>query len=222
MSNVLVLGASRGIGREFVRQYRAAGDRVIATARDDASLRELQDLGATALRVDVAEPASVSGLAWQLDGEKLDVALYVAGVYDTAGATMPPTQQDFDRLMRTNVLGAMQAIPQVAPLVEAAGGRFVFISSEMGHIAGTGSSFGWLYRASKAALNMAVKAASHDYPRATLVAMSPGWVQTDMGGPGAPLTAQQSVASMRGAIAALKPRQTGAFLDHDGSPFKGW
>jgi NAD(P)-dependent dehydrogenase (short-subunit alcohol dehydrogenase family) len=222
MATVLVLGASRGIGLELVRQYRAAGDRVIATARTDAGLRQLQDLGATALRLDVAEPASVSGLAWPLDGEKLDVALYVAGVYSTAGATEPPSQQDFDRVMRTNVLGAMQAIPQVAPLVEAAAGRFVFITSEMGHIAGTGSSFGWLYRASKAALNMVVKAASHDYPRATFAAMSPGWVQTDMGGPGAPLTAQQSVASMRRSIAALRPRQSGAFLDHDGTPFEGW
>ena len=166
-------------------------------------------------------PAS-AGSAWSLDGEKLDVAVYVAGVYSTAGATEPPTQLDFDRVMHTNVLGAMQAIPQVGPLVEAAGGRFVFISSGMGHIAGTSSSFGWLYRTSKAALNMAVKAAASDYPNATFLAMSPGWVQTDMGGPGAPLTVDQSVSSMRKAIAAATRRQSGAFLDHDGSEFKGW
>ena len=69
MATVLVIGASRGIGLEFVGQYREAGDRVIATARDDAGLARLRDLGAEALRVDVAVPASVSGLAWQLDGE---------------------------------------------------------------------------------------------------------------------------------------------------------
>ena len=61
-----------------------------------------------------------------------------------------------------------------------------------------------------------------DYPDATMVAMSPGWVQTDMGGAGAPLTVQQSVASMRGAIASLQPRHRGTFLDHDGRPFAGW
>jgi NAD(P)-dependent dehydrogenase (short-subunit alcohol dehydrogenase family) len=220
--NVLIIGASRGIGHEFVRQYRAAGDRVIATARKEQDLRALQGLGAKALKVDVADPASISSLSWQLDGEKLDVALYVAGVYSTAGAHEPPTQQDFDHVMHTNVLGAMQAIPQVAPLVEAAGGRFVFISSEMGHIAGTSSSYGWLYRTSKAALNMAVAAACHDYPKAILAAMSPGWVRTDMGGPSAPLSVQDSVASMRKAIAALKPRDSGHFLDHDGTRFKGW
>ncbi|KQT09290.1 SDR family oxidoreductase [Ramlibacter sp. Leaf400] len=220
--NVLVLGASRGIGLEFARQYRAAGDNVVATARDAAGLQKLKDLGARPLQLDVADPASVGGLAGALRGEKFDVALYVAGVYSTAGATTPPTQQDFDLVMRTNVLGAMQAIPLVGPLVEAAGGRFVFITSGMGHISGTHSSFGWLYRASKAALNMAVRAASHDHPRAVLVAMSPGWVQTDMGGPGAPLTAAQSVASMRRAIAGLAPGQSGSFLDHDGTPFEGW
>ncbi|TFY98241.1 SDR family oxidoreductase [Ramlibacter humi] len=222
MPTVLILGASRGIGLEFARQYADAGDRVIATARNAEGLKKVEALGAKALKLDVADPASVSGLAWQLDGEKIDVAVYVAGVYNTDGATQPPTQQEFDRLMHTNVLGAMQAIPQVAPLVEAAGGRFVFITSDMGHIAGAGSSFGWLYRVSKAALNMAVKAACTDYPAATFAAMSPGWVKTDMGGAGAPLTAQQSVASLRKTIAALSKRQSGAFLNHDGKPFAGW
>jgi NAD(P)-dependent dehydrogenase (short-subunit alcohol dehydrogenase family) len=205
-----------------VRQYRDAGDRVIATARDDAGLAALQSLRAQPLRLDVTDAASISGLGWQLDGEKIDVALYVAGVMSRGGATQPPAGDEFERVMRTNVWGAMQAIPQVAPLVAAAAGKFVFISSKMAHIAGVDSSYGWVYRASKAALNMTVASAQADYPDAVMVAMSPGWVQTDMGGAGAPLTAPQSVASMRKAIAALTPRQRGAFLDHDGRPFAGW
>jgi len=214
--NILVLGASRGIGLEFVRQYRAAGDRVIATARDAAGLARIEHLGAEALKLDVTDPASISGLGWQLDGEKLDVALYVAGVYTRGGATEPPARAEFDRAMHTNVLGAMQAIPQVAPLVEAAGGRFVFITSQMGQLSGVDSSFGWVYRASKAALNMAVAAAQPDYPQAILVAMNPGWVQTDMGGSDAPLKVEDSVAGMRRTIAKLTRRDQGAFLDHDG------
>lgn len=220
--NVLVLGASRGIGLEFVKQYRAQWDRVTATARDDNGLARLEGLGARALRLDVADPASVSGLAWQLEGEKFDVALYVAGIYATAGAGEPPTREEFDRVMHTNVLGAMQVIPQVAPMVEAAGGKFVFLSSEMAYISGVPSSFAWLYRVSKAALNMAVAAAQHNYPLATLVAMSPGWVQTAMGGPGAPLLAAESVAGMRATIAGLTARHKGAFLNYDGRRFKGW
>jgi NAD(P)-dependent dehydrogenase (short-subunit alcohol dehydrogenase family) len=87
MSTVLVIGASRGIGLEFVRQYLAGGARVIATVRDDPARQQLQALGAQVLKVDVAQPASVSGLAWQLDGEAIDIALYVAGVMSRPSAS---------------------------------------------------------------------------------------------------------------------------------------
>lgn len=222
MATVLVIGASRGIGLEFVRQYAAEGARVIATARDEAGLARLRELGATAHKVDVANPASVSGLAWLLDGEEIDLALYVAGVWSGHGATTPPTQPDFDRVLHTNVLGAMQTIPQVAPLVAASrqGGKFAFITSGMGQIGAVESSYGWTYRVSKAALNMAVVAAQHDYPGVIMVALCPGWVQTDMGGAGAPLTAQQSVDAMRDTLAGLAPGHKGAFLHHDGRPYE--
>ena len=220
--NVLVIGASRGIGLEFVQQYREAWDRVIATARDDASLQRLQALGAQPLRVDVTDPASVSSLSWQLDGEKIDLALYVAGVMSHGPATEPPTRADFDRVMHANVHGAMQVIPQVAPMVEAARGRFVFLSSEMGYIGGVDSSYSWVYRASKAALNMAVVCAQKDYPNAVMVAMSPGWVRTDMGGASAPLTTEQSVTAMRRTIGKLNGKHRGAFVNYDGRLFKGW
>jgi NAD(P)-dependent dehydrogenase (short-subunit alcohol dehydrogenase family) len=222
MSAILILGASRGIGLEFVRQYRAQWDHVTATARDDAGLARLKELGAQPLKLDVTHPASVSGLVSQLESGKIDLALYVAGVYSTAGATVPPTRDEFDRLMHTNVLGAMQVIPQVAPLVEAARGKFVFITSQMGQIHGVDSSFGWAYRVSKAALNMAVAAAQPDYRGAIMVAMSPGWVQTEMGGVGAPLTVEQSVEAMRKTIDALGPKHRGAFLNHDGRRFASW
>ncbi|WP_431094798.1 SDR family oxidoreductase [Polaromonas aquatica] len=225
---VLVLGASRGIGLEFVRQYLADGADVIATARDDEGLQRLKGLGAKALRLNVAEPASISGLAWLLDGEEIDIALYVAGVFPRGGALTPPTREAFDQAMHTNVLGAMQAIPQVAPMVEASRmggggrGRFAFISSALSQIAGADSSHGWVYRASKAALNMAVASAQHDYPKAIMVALSPGWVQTDMGGQDAPLTVEQSVTAMRATLAGLKPEHKGAFLDYDGRLFGAW
>jgi NAD(P)-dependent dehydrogenase (short-subunit alcohol dehydrogenase family) len=124
--------------------------------------------------------------------------------------------------MHTNVLGAMQAIPQVAPLVEAVNGKFIFITSEMGHIAGASSSFGWAYRVSKAALNMAVASAQNDYPEAIFTALSPGWVKTDMGGPGAALEVDRSVSAMRQTIAGLTKKQRGAFLNYDGRRFKTW
>lgn len=222
MATVLVIGASRGIGLELVRQYREAGDRVIATARDDAGLSALRGQGAQALQVDVANPASVSGLSWLLDGEKLDVALYVAGVMDRAGATTPPTQQAFDHVMHTNVLGLMQVIPQVLPMVEEASGVFGALSSSMSQIASVPGSNAWLYRVSKAALNMAVASARFDYLRARLVALDPGWVQTDMGGATAPLSLADSVAGLRAAIASITPDDNGHLIHHDGRRAAHW
>jgi len=223
MSTTLIIAASRGIGLELARQAIDAGERVIATARSETALAQLRELGAQALRLDVADVASVSGLAWQLDGEKIDTAWYVAGVMcNRANATQPPTREQFDRVMHTNVLGAMQLIPQVVPLVESAGGRMAFISSAMGLIGEVGSSSAWLYRVSKAALNMTVKSAQASYPGATLVCLHPGWVQTDMGGSGAPVTAVQSAAGMRRVMAAVTPQDQGAFFSYDGQRASTW
>ena len=223
MSTTLIIAASRGIGLELARQAIDAGERVIATARSETALAQLRELGAQALRLDVADVASVSGLAWQLDGEKIDTAWYVAGVMcNRANATQPPTREQFDSVMHTNVLGAMQVIPQVVPLVESACGRMAFISSAMGLIGEVGSSSAWLYRVSKAALNMAVKSAQASYPAATLVCLHPGWVQTDMGGSSAPVTPVQSAAGMRRVMAAVTPQDQGAFFSYDGQRASTW
>ena len=217
MPTALIIGASRGIGREFVRQLLAGGWQVHATARDDAALADLRAAGAAPLKIDVSVAESLAGLGWQLDGVKLDLAVYVAGIYGPphqAGSV--PSDADFDRVMHTNVLGAMRAIPLVAPLVEVARGKFVFISSGMGSITETTSSAGWLYRTSKAALNMVVKSASLDYPKATFAAMCPGWVRTDMGGPEATISVEESVRDMLQVIASLKPKESGSFRRHTG------
>lgn len=222
MATILIIGASRGIGLELVRQYTEAGERVIATARDDAGRERLQALSAQVLTVDVANPASVSGLAWLLDGEKIDLALYVAGVIRRPNALTPPTQQDFDAVMHTNVLGAMQALPQVAPMVADAQGVFAFVSSSMSQIGSVDDSESWLYRTSKAALNMAVASAQHDYPGAILLTIDPGWVQTEMGGGEAPLTVQESVQGMRSTLAGVTAADKGRLLHHDGRRAAHW
>jgi NAD(P)-dependent dehydrogenase (short-subunit alcohol dehydrogenase family) len=194
----------------------------LATARDDAGCAKLKAVGAETFKLDVAKPASVSGLSWRLDGEKIDVALYVAGVMDRASPQTPPTQQVFDDLMHANVLGAMQALPQVAPWVAEADGTFAFVSSRMASLALTDSGRAALYKVSKAALNMVVRTAPSDFPNVTWLALSPGWVQTDMGGDAAPLTVQDSVTQMRATLEATHGGQhraavQGQFLNYDGT-----
>jgi len=222
MATVLLIGASRGIGLALARQYRAEGWRVIASARSDEGLSRLQALGCETLRVDVADPASNSGLAWALDGEKLDLAIYVAGVVDRAPAPQPPTREAFDALMHTNVLGAMQVIPQILPMLHEARGTLACISSVMGSQAQTTSGSAWLYRVSKAALNMVVRCVQAESADVTVLALHPGWVQTDMGGAQAPLTVAESTSSLRQTLEQVRTQRAakhrGAFLNHDGTP----
>ena len=215
---VLVVGASRGIGLELARQYLAAGARVVATARSSDGLAALAALGAQTLRLDITRLDSTAGLAWQLDGERFDIAVLSAGVYgpDSQGLDTP-AEADFDTVMRTNVLGPMRVIPQIADTL-APGARLVVLSSRLGAIGGREASFGWLYRASKAALNSVLKDVSLALgDRAICAAVHPGWVRTDMGGPAASLSVESSAAALRTLIAGLTPQDTGRFLDHDGS-----
>ena len=218
MPTALIIGASRGIGREYARQLLQDGWKVYATARDPESLDALRAEGAETLKLDVAKPESLATLSWQLDGVKLDQAIYVAGLLGPQrDAKESPATADFDAVMHTNVLGAMQITPILGPLVEAAGGQFVFITSGMGSIAESEESGPWwIYRVSKAALNMAVKSAAFDYPKATFVAMCPGWVQTDMGGPNATTPVDVCVADMRRVLKTLKRSDSGIYINHAG------
>jgi NAD(P)-dependent dehydrogenase (short-subunit alcohol dehydrogenase family) len=215
--NVLVIGASRGIGLEFVRQYRAEGASVTASARDEAGLDRLRALGATPIRVDVADAASASGLAWKIDGLKFDVAIVSVGVSgQRVAAFEAPTEENFDAVMHTNVLGPMRVVAQIAVAL-AAGAKVAVLSSRMGSIGSRTSATSWLYRASKAAVNSVLKDTALTLEgRATCIAFHPGWVRTDMGGSGADIDVAVSVAGMRRVIAGLAQEDNGSFFNHDG------
>jgi len=215
-NQILVIGASRGIGLEFVRQYREAGAQVWATARKDEDLARLRELGATALKLDVSDAASVSGLAWQIDGCSFETVVINAGVNARSQGLAAPTEAVFDQVMHTNVLGPMRVIPQLVDAL-APGARLAVLSSRMGSIGARASNSDWLYRASKAAVNSVLKDASLALAgRAVCVCFHPGWVRTDMGGSAADIDVATSVAGMRSVLASVKQAHSGSFFNYDG------
>lgn len=214
-----MVGASRGIGLELVRQYRADGASVTATYRAAAAAATLRDLGAWPLALDMLEAGAGDALARHMAGEPLDLAIVNAGVFGprTTGLT-PPQAADFDLVMRTNVLAPMRLIPALAPALAPARGTLAVLSSRMGSIGLAQSASGWLYRASKAALNSVMKSASRELGAQGIVclALHPGWVRTDMGGAGADLDVADSVAALRRVLATVDTSMNGGFFNHDG------
>lgn len=222
MPTVFIIGASRGIGHNLAQQYLQQGWRVLASARQADACAALQALGAEAHQLDVTDGAACQALATTLDGVKLDVAILNAGVYGPRQDDFP-VQEEFDAVMHTNVLAAMRLLPILAPAVCAAHGKLAVLSSHMGSLSERGSPNGTMYRASKAALNSvlidtALRFGAHG---ATCAALHPGWVRTEMGGPGADLSPEESASGIRATLAALASSGTAVFINYDGKPI-GW
>ncbi|MGK5021046.1 SDR family oxidoreductase [Janthinobacterium sp. LB2P10] len=219
MPTALIIGASRGIGHEIVRQYRHDGWRVIATARTADACDALRQMGVEAHQLDVTDMQGCAGLGRKLDGEKLDVAILNAGAYGPRQDACP-AQADFDAVMHTNVLAAMRLLPILAPLVLDAKGKLAVLSSHMGSLGERSNPNGSLYRASKAALNSVLidTALVHGPLGVSCVAFHPGWVRTDMGGADADISPEESAAGMRATLASLPATDKAVFCNYDGKP----
>jgi NAD(P)-dependent dehydrogenase (short-subunit alcohol dehydrogenase family) len=215
----VVTGASRGIGAELVRALLARGDRVVAGMRAPGP-SEHERL--TTLVCDVRDGASVRAFAEAASEGPVDLVINNAGV-----GGISPTIEKLDvaqvaAAVDVNTLGALRVTQALLPALERGRGKKVVnITSILGSIAEhTGSTGvgGYPYRVSKAALNMATRCLANDLQDRgiVVVALHPGWVRTAMGGPSAPLTVEESVASMLRVIDALDLDQTGRFLDHRG------
>ncbi|MGE5475814.1 MAG: SDR family oxidoreductase [Bacteroidales bacterium] len=217
MPTILITGASRGLGLEFARQYAAAGWRVLATVRDPLSGRAVSDAGAEVYVADVTDPASVQRLKGALAGVELDIVLNNAGIYgenQSFGAVDP---DGFMKVMRTNALAPLKVAEAFAD--QLAGRKIIAtVSSLMGSIAENSSGNFYAYRASKAAVNMIMKTLALDLAArgVTAIALSPGWVQTDMGGANAPLTPPEAIAGMRAVLDKVSLNDSGKFFHFDG------
>ena len=223
---VLITGASRGVGLEFSRQYAAVGWRVHACCRDPQGAAALSEALAghdgVVHALDVAERQSIDGLKDELGGEALDVLINNAGV--SGGGHQTFGDMDYDAwadTMRVNAFGPCRVSEVLVDNVAVGNaGTIVNISSQMASLTECDEGDEFIYRSSKTALNMVSVNLAHDLgPRGiTVLAFHPGWVRTDMGGPEAPITAQESVTALRASIAATSHADNGRFLNYDGTP----
>jgi NAD(P)-dependent dehydrogenase (short-subunit alcohol dehydrogenase family) len=233
MATVLVTGANRGLGLEFAKQYAADGWNVLATARKPEAAKELQELAekhpkVEVCKLNVADEESIQELARDLDGRPIDVLVHNSGLYPRNGQKIGEIDYEgWTAALETNLFGPIRVTEALLENVAASERKQIaVISTSMsslravqgGSVAQAGTSY--QYRSSKTALNMAMSILAKELePRGiSVVLCAPGWVKTDMGGPRAQLTPEESIRGMRKVLAGNPKEISGKFLGHDGSP----
>lgn len=227
MSSILITGSNRGIGLALAQTYAADGWRVLATARFPSDAHELRALAkqnplVSLHTLDVGDGDAIKTLARALKAVPIDVLMNNAGVYDHSprfGDT------DYDAWMEVFQVNTMAALRMAEAFVDnvARSQRKIMaaISSGMGSIADNSSGGYYAYRTSKSALQMVMRSLAIDLaPRGILsVALNPGWVRTDMGGPGGSLSPEECARRLLGIVEKLRPSDTGKFWHHTGKEF---
>lgn len=228
MSTILITGANRGLGLALTRQYAAAGWTVHACCRSPENAHDLNKLvanasGAIQVHVlDVTNEAQLAALAVQLKGEPLDILFNCAGVsggWNTQSFGQCRADNWLD-VFNINVVTPMLLMQALVENVAASERRIMAnMSSKMGSLADNSSGGSYIYRSSKAALNMVCVSAKHDLAAKgiSVVALHPGWVRTDMGGPNGELSAEESAAALKQHLDKVTLADSGRFIDIDGS-----
>ena len=225
MATVLITGTNRGIGLEFVEQYLAQGDKVIASCRNPAGEGALQTLAENntqlqLVQLDVSSQASMEGLPGQLAGAPIDIFVNNAGIYGRREGFGELEAEPWAEVFHVN---------SVAPVIltqllmenfnKGSLKKLIYLTSKMGSVGDNQGGGSYVYRSSKAALNAAVKSLSIDLKDKSfsVALVHPGWVRTDMGGPNGLIDTKTSVTGLMGVIEALDLQSSGSFFSYDGS-----
>ena len=224
----LIIGASRGLGLALAAEYLHRGFDVIATVRGEtpAALRQLGSSAGDRLAIaqaDITERQDLSALHKQLAGRALDVLFVNAGVANDADKTAAEiSTENFLQIMRTNVLGAMQAVEMLYDLLGPEG-TVAVMSSGLGSVSENATGSWNSYAASKAALNMMMRgfASRHADDGRAMLLMAPGWVRTEMGGPAASLSIEESIPRVVDVVSAQRGKPGLQYLNYQGRTL-GW
>ncbi len=227
MKTVLITGANRGIGLEFVRQYVTENWRVLACCRNPEEAKMLNDLAAqyshqvTVYSLDVMNHSQIKQLSRTLSHQTIDLLINNAGVYppqqgDTFGKT------DYDAWAYAFGVNTMAPLKMAEAFIQQVSRSdlkmIITITSKMGSVADNRGGGSYIYRSSKSAVNSVMKSLSIDLSvqQITVVLLHPGWVRTDMGGPNGLISTEQSVTGMRHVIDNLRIGNSGQFYAYDG------
>ena len=227
MTNVVITGANRGLGLALAKLYRAQGATVIGGCRNPATADQLRDSGAEVHQLDTGSGESIASFAGQIGDRPVDLLFNNAGIDaravgadEAARSALDLTEAQFRSVMDVNVIGPFLLVKALAANLGAVAGKVVNVSSQVGsievaHRIGSDAS----YTTSKAALNMlSLKQSQALRPAGvTVIALHPGWVRSDMGGPRATLDPADAAASIAGMVDHLTIEHTGSFLQWDGT-----
>lgn len=219
-STYLVTGSNRGLGLEFVKQLSARGDVVIGTVRDVAKAKEEPEHAATLVPLELSDPASIDTLPTHVGDRAIDVLINNAGVSSDSRTLAETRMEELHRVFAVNSFAPVLVTKALLPnLRKGARKLVVTVSSQLGSITNNSGGSSYAYRGSKAAVNMLTVSMHHELKGdgISCVVVHPGWVQTDMGGPNAPLKPDESVAHLIKLIDKLTTGDSGKFFNYDGS-----
>ncbi|WP_444927250.1 SDR family oxidoreductase [Microbulbifer sp. TRSA002] len=223
---ILITGCNRGIGLELCAQFAEIGWKVLACCREPkkaAELAMLQERYASIqlIGLDVTDYEQMISLGKAFQGEPIDILLNNAGYYGPKGVGFGAVDRaEWRRVLESNTIAPYMMAETFCDNVAASEHKLIAVmSSKVGSIADNRSGGGYIYRTSKTAVNQVVKSLSIDLePRGiTVLALHPGWVKTAMGGPGALISAEESVGGLKKLLLSVTPAKTGRFYNYDGT-----
>ncbi len=226
MKTILITGANRGIGLELTRQYAAEDWRVFACCRIPEKAAELNDLARQSgaeisiHRLTVDEHDQIDALARELDGEKIDILFNNAGISGPRPQSFGPIDiSGWMRTFRVNSVAPFKMAHAFLEHVERSDRRIIAVMGTlMGSLADNRSGGSYAYRSSKAAAHMVVRSLAADLRERGIIAvvLHPGWVQTDLGGPNALISPEESVRGLRKVLDSITLQDSGGFFGYDG------
>jgi NAD(P)-dependent dehydrogenase (short-subunit alcohol dehydrogenase family) len=225
MKTILITGANRGIGVEFVKQYSNDGWRVLACCRNPENATKLQSLSETTdtqiLALDVTDKKQIQSLADKLSNENIDILINNAGYYGGPNSAFGSVdREDWLKVFQINTLAPLFVAEAFIDHIKRGDEKIIaIISSKVGSISDNASGGSYMYRSSKSAVNQVMKSMSIDLNHfdISVTSLHPGWVQTDMGGPNALITVEESVSGLKNVLDTFKKEKTGTFINYDGT-----